>query len=151
MGSAQKLAVVEQILSRVVEDMGDITQAVIALYYQRLPEARERFQYHAQGNIDNLQGEMVAQALYCLMTWFESPGEIEILLLGSVPHHSETLKIPSTFYRELINATAEVVESTIPTENSEQLAIWREVRSQLQNLVDQSATSSKPLGAAILS
>lgn len=144
MSSAQKLAVVEQILTRVAEDMGDITQAVMTLYYQRLPEAKERFQHHAQGNIDNLQGEMVTQALYCLMTWFESPGEIEILLLGSVPHHSDTLKIPPTYYRELINTTAEVVESTIPTENSEELVIWREVRSQLQKLVEQSVAGVLP-------
>ncbi len=34
---------------------------------------------------------MVEQALYCLMYGFDSPGEIEILLLGSVPHHNDTL------------------------------------------------------------
>jgi hypothetical protein len=139
MSSAEKLAMVEEILTRVAEDMGDITQAVFALYYQRLPEARERFQFHAQGNIANLEGEMVAQALYCLMTWFESPGEIEILLLGSVPHHKETLHIPTIYYRELINATAEVVEQSIPPENSEELNVWGELRRALQTLVDDSA------------
>lgn len=138
MSSAEKLAVVEQILTRAAEDMGDITQAVLALYYERLPEARERFEHHAQGNVGNLEGEMVAQTLYHLMTWFESPGEIQILLLGSVPHHRDTLHVPTVFYRELINATVEVVGQSIPPENREKLEIWRELGDELVSVVEAS-------------
>ena len=139
MKTSEKLAIVEGILTRVAEHSGDITEQVFELYYQRLPEARERFQHHSQGNIINLQGEMVAQALYCLMTWYESPGEIEILLMGSVPHHNHTLKIPPIFYRELINATATVVANNIPEENGEERAVWNEVTEELKELVESSA------------
>ena len=36
---------------------------------------------------------MVEQRPYCLMTWFECPGEVTGLLMTSVPHHKQTLEV----------------------------------------------------------
>ncbi len=135
----EKLALVEKILTRTAEEVGDIVEPVMSLYYRRLPDARSHFERHARDDLANLEGEMVERALYCLMTWFESPGEIDIMLSGSVPHHQDTLQVPPQFYLELINATADVIEGTIPPANPDEAAVWRELRSELRQIVENSA------------
>ena len=44
MGSADRLALVEQGLTRAAEQIGDITAPAMALYYARYPEAKAGFQ-----------------------------------------------------------------------------------------------------------
>ena len=133
-----KSALIEGILMRAAEQVGDITPAAMALFYQRCPEARQLFEHHGGGRVYNLEGEMVEMALYCLMHWFDSPGEIEILLQGSVPHHNDTLKVPPEAYRGLLQATAEVIRDTIPPDRPDELAVWREVGEDLAGLIDYS-------------
>jgi hypothetical protein len=133
------MGLIEQTLNRTAEQVGDITGPVMARYYQRFPEAMTAFDTHAQGNRPRLEGEMVERALYCLMYWFESPGEIEILLSGSVLHHNDTLQVPPTWYNELLQATAEVIVETIPPENSAELAAWEALCSDLREVIEQSS------------
>lgn len=140
MQTGEKQQLVETILHRTAEEIGDITEPVMSLYYQRLPDALEHFEHHALGNLKGLEGEMVERALYCLMIWFESPGEIEIMLSGSVPHHQDTLKIPPQYYLELINATADVIADTIPPGNPDEAAVWTELRSELRKIVENSVS-----------
>ncbi len=137
--NADKLELVEQILARAAEEIGDITAPVMSLYYQRLPDARAHFESHARSNLAQLEGEMVERALYCLMIWFESPGEIKVMLSDSVPHHQETLQVPPRYYRELINTTADVIEGCIPDENSDEMATWCELRQELRRIVENSS------------
>lgn len=139
MNSTKKMAVVDTILTRTAEKIGDITAPVMSAYFDRLPEARDLFKHHGLNNMENLEGQMVEQALYCLMYWFESPGEIEILLLGSVPHHNDTLNVPPRVYSELLNATADIVEGTIPRTNADEIAVWRELRDDLSKLILESS------------
>lgn len=138
MYSQEKLTTVEQILTRAAEEIGDITAPVMSLYYERFPGARDHFEHHRQGDISLLEGEMVERAVYCLMTWFESPGEVEILLSGSVLHHNDTLKVAPEFYGGLINATADVLEGVISSENASEVSTWLELRSELQQIVGNS-------------
>ena len=133
-----KSALIEAVLTRAAEQEGDITPAAMALFYQRMPEARELFEHHGGGRVYNLEGEMVEMALYCLLHWFESPGEIEIMLQGSVPHHNDTLKVPPEAYQGLLQATAEVILETIPPGRQDELAIWREVCDDLAGLIEYS-------------
>lgn len=139
MSAPEKTALIDRILTRTAEQLGDITDPVMALYYRRFPHARKLFELHSEADLRSLEGQMVEQALYCLMYWFDSPGEIEILLLGSVPHHNDTLHVPPDAYRELLVAAADVVEETIPLENSEELAVWEHLRSELTELIDRSS------------
>lgn len=138
MYSQKQLVIVEQILMRAAEEIGDITGPVISLYYERFPGARDQFEHHKRGDIGQLEGEMVERALYCLMTWFESPGEVEILLSGSVLHHNDTLKVAPEYYGGLINATADVLEGVICRENATEVTTWRELRNELRQIVDNS-------------
>jgi len=135
MHTAEKMAVVEQTLHRVAEEVGDITGPVMALYYQRCPGAKQAFETHARGHRSQLEGEMVQRALYCLMYWFETPGEIEMSLAGSIPHHNDTLSVPPHWYGELIDVAAAVIVHSIPRENTRELEVWTELRGDLAEVI----------------
>jgi hypothetical protein len=134
----QKKLLLEESLERVVEQIGDITQPTMERYYFRLPAAREAFERLWPGNRSQLEGEMVERALYCLMYWFDSPGEIEIMLGGSVLHHNDTLRVPPEWYAGLIDATVDVIVATIPPANGAELEVWDELRRELGGLVEHS-------------
>ena len=126
MDAKEKMAVVDRILTRAAEEVGDLTPPAMAAYYRRQPQARELFAKHASGNMGNL---------YCLMYWYDSPGEVEILLTGSVPHHSDTLDVPPNLYLELLDATAGVIEETIPADNREERRVWTELCEDLRQVI----------------
>lgn len=138
MNAREKQAVVDRILARAAEQLGDITGLAMARYYDNCPDAKAAFEAHAFGNLARLEGMMIENSLYCLMYWFDSPGEIEIMLGESVLHHNDTLNVPPAWYRDLIEATAEVIAETIPANNASELATWEELRRDLQGLVDNS-------------
>jgi hypothetical protein len=77
--------------------------------------------------------------LYCLMQWLESPGEIEMLLTGSVIHHNDTLHIPPTWFDELVKATADIIVETVPAEHSAEIAVWEDLRNDLHKLIVESS------------
>lgn len=140
MDTAAKRALLETSLERAAEEIGDITRPVIDLFYQRFPESREAFDRLWPGRRDTLEGEMTERTLYCLMQWFESPGEIEIMLMGSVPHHDATLQVRPEWFAGFIDATADVITATIPVDRTDEQEVWQELRAELQEIVDQSAS-----------
>jgi len=137
MSNVGNSALVETTLTRAAEQLGDITEPVMADFYRRFPEARAMFAHHGRLYPANLEGEMVQQALYCLMHWFEAPGEVEIVLLGSVPHHNDTLEVPPAIYQGLLQATAAIIGDTIPAENLLEQAAWQSLREQLAAVIEQ--------------
>lgn len=134
-----KRAALEASLERAAQQLGDITPHVYEAYYRRCPEAKADFEYHFPGDDHPLEGQMVEQALYCLMEWFDSPGEVEIVLLTTVPHHIQTLHIEPRHFSELIVAVCETIVATIPPENADELAVWKELLGELMALCDASA------------
>src|SRR3546814_8825686 len=67
MERAEKMALLDRGLTRAAEAIGDVTPAVMALYYARYPEAAASFEHHGLGKTAALEGEMVENCLYCLM------------------------------------------------------------------------------------
>jgi hypothetical protein len=148
MKMADKVALIEDILNRAAEKIGDITEPALQRYYQRCPEARASFEAHARGNQAQLEGQMVENSLYVLMSILAAPGETEILLGGSVLHHHDTLRVPPKWYGDLIEATADVVADTIPPENTAEQEAWSQARAELQDIVNRSAKWVSPRVAA---
>ncbi|MBU6266640.1 MAG: hypothetical protein KGN34_03805 [Sphingomonadales bacterium] len=130
-----KHAVLERGLERAAERLGDPTQPVITAFYARHPEAQAAFERLALGKRANLEGEMVSQVLYCLMTWFESPGEVEIVLMGSVPHHAQTLEVNPAWYEGLIAASCAVLGADA---QGDERAVWDAVEADLRGVVRES-------------
>jgi len=141
----EKKALLDVSLERAAELLGDVTGAAMARYYAAFPDARHAFETLWPGNRAQLEGEMVERALYCLMYWLESPGEIEILLNGSVLHHNDTLHVTPEWYSGLIEATAEVVVETIPRQNALEFAVWQELRDELRGVIAHSRQFLTPL------
>ena len=56
-------------------------------------------------------------------------------LLGSVPHHAETLNVSVAHYSKLIDAVALVVRRTIPVENTIEIQSWDDVTQNLHQVV----------------
>ena len=128
----EKRALLDASLLRAAEQMGDITGPVFELYYSRFPHARQRFDELSDGNRGQLEGQMVEQVLYCLMTLLDCPGEIEFTLRDSVPHHSNELKVAPHWYTGLIDAVFDVLGSSIPPDDAGGLAVWNELRTQMR-------------------
>jgi AcrR family transcriptional regulator len=146
----RKKALLESSLERAAEALGDVTPQVMAAYYQRHPEARQRFDELLPGGGRRLEQEMVEQALYCLMEWYNAPAEIEIILTNTVPHHAETLGVRPQLFSELIAAVCDTIAATIPAHEAGERAVWRELREEMQRLVDEGARfAHPPLQAAL--
>lgn len=139
MDDAAKQALLDKGLERAAEVLGDVTEPVVELFYARFPEAREAFERLALGARHKLEGEMVEQVLYCVMNLFDRPGEIEIILLGSVPHHGDTLLVDPAWYEGLIAAASEVLVATVPADAADERAVWVEVDAVLRGMVRQAA------------
>ena len=135
MNRTEKIAAVEEILSRAAEQIGDITEPAMMAYYRRHPAALASFEKHGLGQRARLEGLMIENSLHCLMRWLESPGEIEILLGSSVPHHNDTLQVSPEWYSDLIETTADVIATTIPPGSTEEHALWNSVRSDLHRVI----------------
>lgn len=134
--AAEQTALVEQILTRAAEQIGDVTAPALERFYLHLPDARAAFETHGRGNRQQLEGEMVERTLYCLMYWFDSPGEVELVLTGSAIHHHDTLQVTLDWYSGLIDATADVIAETIPPENDAERSTWRQLNSELREAVE---------------
>lgn len=136
-------------LERAAELLGDITAPVYTRYYARCPEARTHFaNFHPDGP-ERLEGSMVEQALYCLMHWFDAPGEVEIVLTGTIPHHIETLGVPVELFSRLITAVCETVVATVPAGAEDELAVWRELHRALLRVCSESAQYAVPHGRGL--
>lgn len=126
----ETIALIERSLARAAEQVGDITPAVLARYYEKYPGARFAFQQHSRHR-SQLEGEMVQEALYCLMTWFEARTEMTIMLSESLPHHRDVLQVHPEWYVGLIDATAEVIMETIPSDHADEHAAWQKLSREL--------------------
>jgi len=144
MNTNTKLSLMDEVLMRASEQLGDITPHVMAVYYRSHPEALAHFERLAFGKRAQLEGIMVENSVYCLMKWLEERSEVEILLSGSLIHHEETLKLPPDLYMDFIDATAAVVSATIPKECASQHAVLYEVCGELRSIVDSAAARRLP-------
>lgn len=141
MNNTEKLTILEEILYKAAEDLGDINPKVMEEFYVAYPEALALFIEHGGQRRERLENDMVESALYCLMAWFESPSEIEIMFSHTVPHH-EILNIPPEFFSGLLLATMSVIEKTLIDSDEVKLAVWSELKTKLLSLVNDSSLAS---------
>lgn len=123
---AEQTDLLDAVLTRAAEQVGDITASAMAHFYARYPAALASFDLHAAGNRPRLEGLMVENALYCLMYWQSEQASIEFLLSSSVPHHHDTLKVPAEWYSGLMESVVAILA---------QLAISAQERAVLDDLL----------------
>jgi hypothetical protein len=118
-----RAAVLESLLLRAAERLGDLRPHVMAHFYRRFPEALAVFETESAGHRETLEGQMVAQTLWCLMTWVERPIEVRIVLQTTVPHHAAALQVPAPLFAGFIDAVVETIGETIAAEAAEERAL----------------------------
>lgn len=104
----------DTLLQRAADQLGDLRPHVMARFYGRFPEAFAIFETESAGHRERLEGDMVEQTLYCLMTWVVRPTEIRIVLQSTVPHHDAALHVPETLFTGFVDAVVETIAGTIP-------------------------------------
>lgn len=135
MSRQDKSRALEEVLEQAAESIGDVTRPVLELLYQRMPKARQAFAQHGGRKLGELEASMVEQVLYCLMTWYERPVEVEIILRETVPHHIETLDIPQEVFDGLLCATLDLLESSVIEPNAMQCSSLEELRRELSTII----------------
>jgi hypothetical protein len=124
---------VEQLLERASENLGDLTPRVLAEYYRRYPQAREAFAQNGFSRADRLEEDMVNSAVYCLMTWFERPVEVEITMRDSIPLH-QFRNIPIDYVTGLQEVVCDVIAAALPNANDAEKALLAELKQSLVEL-----------------
>ncbi len=130
---------VDAILERASDVLGDITSHVMQRYYAAMPQAKERFAFHNPNRPSKLEGEMIEQALYCLMRWHTDRSEIEIILDTTVPHHMYALDISLELFTGMMDALCETVAETIPASAVDELRCWQEMRRKMTGFMRDNA------------
>lgn len=141
MNNDEKLSVVDRILENVADQLGDISPLVLDRFHRDHPEAKALFSHHGGSRTTQLENDMVESAVYCLMIWFESPAEIEVMFSNTVPHH-ELLKIPAELFSSLLETTHNVIEKTIPERDQPSQRVWAELKRTLVELAKASSLES---------
>lgn len=144
MTDMKQAALINAVLERAAEQLGDITRPAVDLCYSRHPESRALFHALDVHNPERLEGAMVEQSLYCLMYWTESPGEVEIVLMTTIPHHIETVGVSADLFTQFFEAVCDVVAGTIPEGEEAQRQAWEDQRAELLGVMASSAAYARP-------
>lgn len=147
MNRDEKIALLTTTLERAADLLGDITPHACALYYQRVPHGRAQFEHHDRLNPGRLEGEMVEQAVYCLMEWLESRATVEIILMTTLPHHIEVLDIGMAEFAALMTAVCDTIAATIPPEREDERALLGQIHDEMQVVIAEAAATARPLPA----
>jgi hypothetical protein len=131
----QKQALIDESLVRAGDLLGDITDLVTKRFYDRCPEARPVFHAHQPVDTRHLEGLMVEQSLYRLMRWWESPGEVETVLLSTMPRHIEELGVTEAMVAQFISMVCDVISDTIPNERLDEHDTLAELEGTLIDVV----------------
>jgi hypothetical protein len=144
---ADRGALLDAILTRAADQLGDLTEPVMQRFYRDFGDAKALFEHHGLGKRERLEAEMVETALYSVMTWVERPMEVAIMLYGSVPHHRNTLHVQPEWYCGLLNALIDLLAETIPTGAAAEEQLLAEIRAGLLNAIAESLAAMAPQSA----
>ena len=123
-------------LERLAEVGGDVTRPVLDAYYARHPDARASFEHHGLGHTAELEGRMVAESLYLLLTWIEDPATARIDHGTAIVHHNDSLHIPPRWYLGLLDAALDVLLRTVPEDSPDERALWIAIREEFAAFVE---------------
>ncbi|WP_370030759.1 hypothetical protein [Qipengyuania mesophila] len=129
-------ALAQRSMERLAQVVGDITEPVLETYYARHPDARASFEHHGLGHTRELEGRMVAESLYLLLAWVEDPVRARIDHGTAIVHHNDTLLVTPHWYLGLVDATLEILLTTIPAEADDERALWLNVRAEFAAFVE---------------
>ena len=128
--------IAERSFERLADAKGDITAEVIARYYENYPDAKASFEHHGLDNVPELEGRMVTETAFLLMQWAAAPAATKLEQGTTICNHQDTLEVGPHWYIGLIDAVLEVLFETIPEHASDERTMWRNIRSELTELIE---------------
>ncbi len=137
MADAEKLRLIEQSLFRATEQIEDFTAPVMARLDARYPAVAASFEHHGLGKPDKLRAEMMDNLIYCMMTWFERPDEVRILLSAPSPLPHETLHVQAAWYAGPLQAGIHVTAETVPADATDEHAAWDAMRDGIRLAIEE--------------
>lgn len=140
MSREARLALLEQVLERAAENVGDITTPTLERLYEVCPESKDAFERLALGDRPHLEGRMVENCLYFMMEWYGRPGEVTGIIEDTVPHHRHTLEIPPEWYWAMLDAALSVVSETIPDDATDERMVWDDMHTALRAEIAEAGT-----------
>lgn len=126
----------ETSLERLAESEGDVTQPILDAYFRKHPDAHASFVHHGLGATRELEGRMVSESLFLLLSWVEDPAAARIDHGTAIVHHNDTLLVPPHWYLGLVDAALEVLLASIPEDAEDERTLWLEVRGQFASFVE---------------
>ncbi|MFM5907956.1 MAG: hypothetical protein ACKOPO_10295 [Novosphingobium sp.] len=144
MGEREVGLLVQSALQRAAEQLGDITPAVARQFAAAMPAGFALFHHHEPLDPARLEGAMVEQALHCLMHWHDSPGEIEIMLISTLPHHVETLGVSHDVFAQYLVTVCAVIAGTIPPDARDEQSAWQRMLDDLLEVIARGASYARP-------
>ncbi|MFV0645923.1 MAG: hypothetical protein ACK5NN_15755 [Sphingomonadaceae bacterium] len=136
MPDRERETVVMDGLQCLADTWGDIVDPAMERFYKQYPDALESFEYHGLGERHNLEGMMIEQVIYFLMTWPEDPSEISIIMDNSVRHHHDVLQVFPRWYIGLIDAVIGLIFEALPDNSDNARRVWREIRDELAKEIE---------------
>jgi hypothetical protein len=133
-GNATALAT--RSLTRLAEEHGDVTEAVLERFYRTHPEARASFEHHGLGRTRDLEGRMITESLYLLLQWVEDQPTARIDQGTAIIHHNDTLLIPPHWYLGLVDAALGEMLATLPAEAEDERTLWLGMRADFAAYVE---------------
>jgi hypothetical protein len=138
-GGSSVPGLLDTILQRAADQLGDLRPHVMTRFYDRFPQARTIFETESAGHREKLEGDMVEQTLYCLMTWVERPTEVRIVLQSTVPHHEAALHVPEALFGGFLDAVIDTIACTIPDESAGECDHLASIRADLRQATSDAA------------
>lgn len=67
---------------------------------------------------------MIEPALFCLLNWYDRPGEVESIFRNTAPHH-EILEIDARHFSGLLRAVFDVIGDVMLADRPDWYRVWR--------------------------
>lgn len=128
---------IEASFEQAAESLGDITPLAYERFFVRYPQAEELFLCKGAQFKNDLQNQMVRDAIYVFLEYLDTPDEVDIVLKYTIPQHLE-LNISMAYFNGLLEAVAEVVCEAAPeTDRVATEASWTALLKSIEDLVAQ--------------
>ncbi|MFA5493893.1 MAG: globin [Porticoccaceae bacterium] len=126
---------IEASFEHAAETLGDITPFAYQHFFARYPQAEELFLCKGAQFKNDLQNQMVRDAIYAFLEYLDTPDEVDIVFKYTIPQHLD-LNIPMLYFNGLLEAVAEVVCGATPEAGKAATeASWKVLLESIEELV----------------
>ena len=137
---AAEMQLLETILERAAEELGDVHPQIIRYFFSQCPEAEEVFTQHGGIHRIAMQNAMIDWGMYCLLCWLDNVGEAKNALTDAAHRHKSS-QIDSRFTRTLMESMFTVLGRGVSLEDVAEQRLWHRIESEIIRFLMQAELS----------